>query len=188
MTAVVDGVEMELTVSTIDCLKARGMNQSDIARLFGVSRQAVSWHKHTYNGILTPREQMLGRFPWKVADHHTRASVYRRLRDHTEYVATGGKGMSGDKLSRLRGLYNTLWENNVVVEFDPAIPPQPGFAKFGGWALRPRTAADGDLMIRVNGYTHLDDTNRRVWTMPSRHAPIPALQTKHTQLNVRKEA
>lgn len=156
----------ELSISVIEELKAKGYTQSDIARLYGVTRQAVSWHKHTYNGKLTPRERVLQNFPWQVNALQGRCSAFRRLRDHGEYVATGGKGMSKDKLSRLAGFYTMLRDQNLVLEYDPEIPPIDGFASMGGFALRKRRKSDGDLLLRVNEHTKMSDEGRMIWRFP----------------------
>ncbi len=158
----------ELTVEIIDELKDKGYTQSQIAQMYGVTRQAVSWHKRTYGGRRTPREAILEEhFPWKVSKEQSRCSAFRRLRDHAEYVATDGVGMSKDKLSRLRSFYRKLREDNVVLEYDPNIPPEEGFANKGGFALRPRHGRDGNLMIRVNQYTTLTVEGRRIWLLPT---------------------
>ncbi len=164
-----EGELPELSLAVIEQLKAKGFNQSRIAELYGVSRQAVSWHLRTYNGTRTPRQQVLeANFPWKVSQEHERCSAQRRLREHGEYMATGGKGMSEDKLSRLRGFYKMLRDQNAVLEYDPSIPPIDGFASRGGFALRPRRKKDGDLLIRVNEYTDLSDEGRMIWRFPPR--------------------
>lgn len=157
----------ELTAEMIDELKNKGYNQSEIARMYGVTRQAVSWHKRNYGGRLTPREAILEQhFPWKVSQEQSRCSAFRRLRDHAEYMATGGVGMSDDKLRRLRSFYRTLRDDDVVLEYDPHIPPRKGFAKQGGFALRSRHPRDRDLMIRVNRYTNLTKEGRKIWRLP----------------------
>ena len=46
----------ELTPAVIESLKMKGYSQSDIARMYGVSRQAVSWHKRHYGGRLAQRD------------------------------------------------------------------------------------------------------------------------------------
>jgi hypothetical protein len=159
-------IKPELSISAIEALKAKGHSQSDIARMFGVTRQAVSWHKHTYGGALTPRETVNRTFPWQVIQLHTKASAYRRMRDHGEYMATGGKGMSYDKLSRLRSFYKKLREENLVLEYDPNLPPEPGVALHGGFAYRRRRKSDGDLLIRLNEHTNLSEEGRMVWRFP----------------------
>lgn len=160
----VSGDYPKLTIAAIEGLKAKGYSQSDIARMFGVTRQAVSWHKQHYGGKLTPRELVLQHFPWLLPVDVGCASAVRRLRDHGEYVATGGMGMSADKLARLRGFYEKL--RSSVLEYDPAIPPEEGVSLAGGIAFRERRPDDGDLLIRVNEYTHLSDQGRMIWRFP----------------------
>ena len=82
------------------------------------------------------------------------------------HVATGGKGMSESKLKRLRGFYKILVEQDVVLEFDPELPPIPGVANKGGFAYRPRERRDGDLIIRVNEHTTLTPEGRLIWCLP----------------------
>jgi len=72
--------------------------------------------------------------------------------------------MAPVKLSRLRTFYAKLRDN--VVEFDPVLPPEPGFANRGGFALRVRVDADGDLLIRVNEHTNLTEKGRTIWRLP----------------------
>ena len=158
--------ELKLSLSIVEDLKGKGYNQSEIAEMFGKTRQYVSWIKHTYGGRMTPREIVLKAWPWKVSTWQSQTSPYRRMRDHGEYIATGGKGMSADKLNRLRAFYQKLHEEDLVVEFDPAIPPTPGVSNKGGWAFRRRLPQDGDLLIRVNEHTNLTDVGRRIWRFP----------------------
>jgi hypothetical protein len=155
-----------LTLSAIEALKNKGYNQSEIAEMYGVTKQAVSYHKRKYNGRLTPREMVLEHFPWAVPTEMCQSTQYRRLRDHGEYIATGGVGMSEDQLKRLRSWYRTLRTKKWVVEFDPEIPPQPGVSNKGGFAYRGWNRTDGDLLIRVNDYTFLTEEGKRIWRFP----------------------
>lgn len=159
-------IKPELDLAIIEDLKAKGYSQSEIADMFGVTRQAVSWHKRTYSGSLSPRERVLQNFPWHVSSVQGQCSAYRRLRDHGEYVATGGVGMSQDKLKRLRAFYRQVRKDNVVLEYDPDLPPQPGFAIKGGFMFRLRHEQDGDLLIRVNQHTNLTDEGQLIWRLP----------------------
>jgi DNA-binding XRE family transcriptional regulator len=155
----------ELTLSVIEDLKRQGYTQSDIARMFGVTRQAVSWHKQTYNGRLTPREEVLKHFPWDVPALMAQTGPYRYMRDHAEYMATGGKGMGKVKLERCRALYRKI-SQGLVLEFDPGIPVTPGVSNTGGFAWRERRPTDGDLIIRVNDHTTLTDEGKLLWRLP----------------------
>jgi len=157
----------KLSLGIIEALKNKGLSQSEIARMYGVTRQYVSWIKHTYGGRLTPRERILKEFPFKVPVQFANTAPYKRLRDHGEFVATGGIGMSHDKISRLRGWYKKLREENLVVEFDPNLPPEPGVSYAGGWAYRKRRKSDGNLLIRVNSHTNLSEEGEAIWRFPN---------------------
>lgn len=154
-----------LTASIIETLRRKGFTQSQIAEMFGVTRQYVSWVRQNYDGVTpTPREDVMQHFPFKGAIFHD--STYdRRLRDHLEYQVTGGDGMSADKLRRLRSFYNKLQSENLVVEFDPDTPAEDG-NKPGGYTLRPREKSDGDLIIRVNEHTELTAAGQVLWRFP----------------------
>jgi hypothetical protein len=156
----------KLSLSLVEALKNKGFNQSEIAEMYGVTRQYVSWIKHTYGGRLTPREIVLQHFPFVVPTDMGNTSPFKRLRDHGEYVATGGVGMSEDKLERLRAFYRKLRDGNLVVEFDPTLPPEEGVSNKGGWAYRRRLKRDRDLLIRVNEYTFLTEEGERIWRFP----------------------
>ena len=83
-----------------------------------------------------------------------------------EHVATGGAGMNADKLGRLATFHRRL-RGGLVLEFDPALPPEPDVSNQGGWRYLPREAADGYLLIRVNEHTMLTDEGRRIWRLPA---------------------
>lgn len=156
----------KLTLSIVEALKNKGLNQSEIAEMFGVTRQYVSWIKQTYGGRLTPRERVLKHFPFKVPAQLTNAMPYKRLRDHAEFVETWGVGMSPDKRRRLRSFYRKLRDNNFVIEYDPSLPPEPGVSSVGGWAFRDRLPSDEDLLVRVNEHTNITEEGRSIWCLP----------------------
>jgi hypothetical protein len=74
--------------------------------------------------------------------------------------------MSQDKLKRLRAFYGKLRDGNLVVEFDPNLPPIPRVSSKGGWTFRDRVPGDGDLLTRVNEFTNLTDKGRGIWRLP----------------------
>lgn len=157
----------KLSLAVVEDLKRKGFNQSEIAEMYGVTRQYVSWIKKTYGGTLTPREQVLQAWPFVVSQPQGQTAPFKRLRDYGEWVATGGKGMSPDKLDRLRGFVRMLREENLVVEYDPEIPPIDGVSgTSGGWAYRKRRKSDKDLLVRVNEHTHMTDEGRQIWRLP----------------------
>lgn len=155
-----------VTPSVIDRHRKAGMSQRSIAATYGVTDKHVSWVKQTYGGVsLTPREQVQQHYPWVAGVRFNGASTEKRMRDHAEYMATGGKGMSEDKLRRLAAFYRKLMDQNLVVEFDPDIPPSDG-NKHGGFAFRTRKPSDGELIIRANKHTRITDEGLRLWTLP----------------------
>lgn len=158
--------ETGLSLAVVEDLKRKGFSQSQIAEMYGVTRQYISWIKHYYGGKLTPRETVLLNFPFHVPSELGQTSPFKRLRDHGEYFATGGAGMSEDRLGRLRSWYAKLRDERLVVEYDPTIPPIPGVSNKGGWAYRKRLKADGDLLIRINDYTDLTDQGLMIWRFP----------------------
>jgi hypothetical protein len=161
-----------LALSVIEELRRKGYNQSEIAEMHGVSRQAVSWHKIVYGGFMTTRQIVNKAWPWKTTVPHSKASAYQRLRDLGEYQATGGHGMSEDKLKRLKSWLNFMRDNNFVLEFDPELPPEPGVSPYGGFAYRKRKASDGDLLIRVNKHTEMSEEGHMIWCFPPRDPKV----------------
>ena len=57
-----------LSLAVIEELKTKGYSQSQIAAMYGVTRQAVSWHKQTYGGRPTEREAVLVHFTLEGID------------------------------------------------------------------------------------------------------------------------
>ncbi|AMO61688.1 Uncharacterised protein [Mycolicibacterium phlei] len=156
-----------LTAKRIEELRAKGYNQSQIAEMHGVTRQAVSWHKVVYNGFLTTRQLAQRAWPWETTNTHGKSSAYQRLRDHGEFMLSGGfTSMSENKQRLLKSWWRRLRDDDVVLEFDPAIEPYRGMGG-GGFRYVPRTAADGDLLIRVNEHTTLTAEGERIWCWPA---------------------
>ncbi|ARQ94637.1 immunity repressor [Mycobacterium phage Journey13] len=155
-----------LTLSVIEDLRRKGYNQSEIAEIFGVTRQAVSWHKKTYGGQLTTRQIVQQAWPWDTNRLHSKSKAYQRLRDHGEYMRVGSfRTMSEDKRKRLVSWWKMLRDNNWVLEFDPSIEPYEGMAG-GGFRYVPREERDDDLLIRVNEHTNLTDEGELIWSWP----------------------
>ncbi|AXH46809.1 immunity repressor [Mycobacterium phage Acolyte] len=156
-----------LLPSVIEELRRKGYNQSQIAEMHGVTRQAVSWQKKTYGGRLTTRQIVQQAWPWQTTKAHGKSKAYQRLRDHGEYMRVGDfSTMSEDKKKRLLSWWKMLRDKDVVLEFDPNLPPEPGVAPHGGFRYVPRKASDDDLLIRVNKYTNLTEQGEMIWCWP----------------------
>ncbi|AEK07735.1 immunity repressor [Mycobacterium phage MarQuardt] len=159
-----------LSLAVVEDLKNKGFNQSEIAEMYGVTRQYVSWIKHTYGGRLTPREEVLKEFPFDVPRNMGQTSPFKRLRDHGEYVATGGVGMPDEKLKRLRSFYRKLRDEGLVLEFDPDIPPIDGVSAQGGWRYVEATPEEREsgILIRENEHSRITQKGRMIWRFPPR--------------------
>ncbi|CAM4518915.1 XRE family transcriptional regulator [Nocardia ninae] len=165
MNTVIDGLSAEVVQALVD----KGEGFAAIARRFGYTRQYVQQFA-ARNGISlpkTPRRMVGEEFPWKVPSAMQRTPPYRRMRDHGEFMATGGEGMSDEKKSRLRSWYAMLRKYNYVLEFDPKLPPTVGVSPAGGFAYRPREERDGKkLLIRLNEHTRLTSDGKKIWVFP----------------------
>lgn len=155
-----------LTPSIINALKAKNWSQARIARAYNVTPQYVSWIKSHYGGIIeSPSETAKTLWPWKVESRFHWSSVNARLRDHLKFAAGKSEDISEERWVLLQNFYKRLREGDLVVEYDPNIPPSEGIST-GGWAFRPRLESDDDLIIRVNEYTNLSDEGEFVWVLP----------------------
>nr|AAP57959.1 temperature-sensitive repressor protein cIts [Mycobacterium phage L1cIts391] len=155
-----------LTLSEIEDLRRKGFNQTEIAELYGVTRQAVSWHKKTYGGRLTTRQIVQQNWPWDTRKPHDKSKAFQRLRDHGEYMRVGSfRTMSEDKKKRLLSWWKMLRDDDLVLEFDPSIELYEGMAG-GGFRYVPRGIEDDDLLIRVNEHTNLTAEGELLWSWP----------------------
>ncbi|RKT84325.1 hypothetical protein SAMN05421805_103252 [Saccharopolyspora antimicrobica] len=169
----ITAAEIEAYKRKINPKTGKKYTQNEIAAIAGVSRQRISQIKlASGNYSKTPRERVLEHYPWKTGAKFQPASPNRRLRDHAEYMATGGAGMSDDKLARLLGFYRFLEEGDLVIEFDPGIPPAEGVSSTGGFAYRSRKPSDGNLMIRVNEHTELTPEGVDLWVIPDKKPQV----------------
>ncbi|AOT24994.1 immunity repressor [Mycobacterium phage Kalpine] len=164
-----------LTLSSIEDYTRKGYNYQQIGDMHGVTRQAVEWHVKTYGGRLNTRQQAKALWPFETISKHSRSKVFQSLRDHGEYMRQlSFRGFSEEKKKRLISFWRRMWDQNVVLEFDPSIPPGPGMAG-GGFRFVPREERDDDLLIRVNQHVRpevLDEDGtlnaqaELLWTWP----------------------
>ena len=167
--------EIEAYKRRINPVTGKKYTQNEIAAIAGVSRQRISQIKRSSGSYSkTPRERVLEHYPWKTGERFHNAWINRRMRDHAEYMATGGKGMDSLKLQELRWFYDKLERENVVIEFDPNISGEAD--SVGGFAYRPRKSSDGDLMIRVNEHTKLTAEGMALWVIPEHKPQVRAVE------------
>lgn len=160
-------------VPKLEKLRNQGMTYREIGLELNVSHQTVSnFIKANAPHLLTARQVVSQHFPWRggsdgVTTEMQKASVYKRMRDFGEWAETNGEGMSAEKLRRLRTWLSYLRRNNVVLEFDPTIPPIDGISPHGGFAYRERVESDGRLLFRVNRWTiEMTPEMYSIWELP----------------------
>lgn len=156
----------KLTMGILIDAHNMGINQRELADALQITEQWVSKFRYTYGpGWQTPRELAKQTFPWSVPAQFQQTYLHKMMRNHAEFMATGGKGMAKYKLDKLRGFYKRLERQNLVVEFDPGIQPSRS-VQTGGWRLTPRLESDGELIIRVNEYTNLTPVSEVIYRFP----------------------
>ena len=165
--------ESKLTPEIVDELlqrenpgTGRPYTQSEIARMFGVSRQYVSKLRKIGGVYRSKREKIMDdHWPWQQVPVEQQLALYHVLRAHLEYIATRGEYMQEWKLQQLGAFYDRLEENGWIVEHRPDIPPNK-YAEYGGFRYTKRKPSDGKLIIRQNWITNLSDADRVVWRIP----------------------
>lgn len=155
-----------LTAAIVDSLmKTEKKTVSQIAKEYGVSVAYVSYLRRNFGKYRTRKERALDALPWDdVSPQHKRSQVFENLRNHLYYVAVGPKDMSERQLKRLGTWYDRL-EGYVVVR-DPDQGPSFDDA-YGGWRYADRTPRDGDLILREDENTKINDADRMLWRIPA---------------------
>lgn len=165
--------ESHITAGLVEAMLNKGMNQTQVADELGVTKQRISNVLRSSSiHELSQRQKANEAFPWKPGKYYNKSQSDRKLRDHAEYMVSGGRDMSRDKLYRLQGFYRKLEQENLVVEFHPDIPPTKG-NPMGGYAYRERKDSDGDLIIRVNELARLTPENIDIWRWPPKYPELP---------------
>jgi hypothetical protein len=153
----------------LELMNTYNLTPTQVARALGCSRQLVNYHlKHApgpeWASPATVARESLESVVDIQNDLHKKDPPYRRLADHAEYMATGGRGMSHDQLYRLSTWYRRMTTHVLV--YDPSIPPGDGF-RYGGWSYERREDRDGTAMIRVNEWISYDDRALEVFRVPA---------------------
>lgn len=163
-----------MTPQRIDELRRKGMTQNQVAKFFGVSRQAVSKMKHRYGNFTeTPRERILRNYPFQHGGEHNQSVLFRRLKEHGLYIAGGAWALSKAQRRDLNRFYHRLRSQSLIVEYDPNTLPSPG-NKYGGYSLVPRTKDDNpNSLVRKNTHTTITEEAERFgfWNFPPEDPP-----------------
>lgn len=162
-----------LSPASLQYWARKGYSQSAMARRYGTTRQYPSWIVDYYGLERSKRAEALKYFPFKVSAEQGQCAQFKRLRDHLDFVVNHGDGWPYERKRRLGAWYDMLKRENFVVEFDPALPPQPGVCKPGGWTYRNRLHTDADFLIRFNEYADLPEFEKENWRFPKRDPRQP---------------
>ncbi|MFI5776986.1 XRE family transcriptional regulator [Nocardia sp. NPDC051570] len=159
-----------------------GANKMDLSRFAEVAaanvapehREALkasvldfeAWIKEKTRYEPTPAEAVVIHYPWDVAAQFAAAEPNQRMLDHARLLGHGDEGLTGEVKKRLSAWYLRLRDDNLVIEYNPHFPPEPGVSDTGGWAYRHREEQDADLLIRKNGWTRLTEEGQTIWALP----------------------
>lgn len=156
-----------LTSATVQNLLRQGLSGQEIADMYGLTRARVSQIKRQTDGwTKTAFDEAEEYWPLRVPDRFHSCRPYKNLRSHGVYTVDP-TSVNKESLKLLRGFYAHLADFNLIVVYDPDIPPQRRIAT-GGFAYRTREESDGELMIRPNDHTHGLDraTMQDFWRLP----------------------
>lgn len=141
-----------------------GETQADIARAEGVSRQYVS-HLAKKAGWENPFKTMAENIPWDVKSEFGDNTIYKNVRRHGIWQTT--RRLSETDRNQLRSFLQRLELFNVVVDYDPSYPANPGYTNTPGFTYVPREPEDEDYIIRIKPGIRLTHIGRQIWKRPT---------------------
>lgn len=126
-------------------LVQRGWTYREIAEFYGVTESAV--YLRLRNAGLTRKNiSHLKNLPWKVEARHRFAYPMQMLRILGQLRA--GRELSEPKRRMLDRWLEGMRQHNVVLCYDPDMPPNPA-SKPGGFYYSRRRPEDGDSIWRA---------------------------------------
>lgn len=143
------------SIETMLKLRERGMSYDDIAEEYGVTKGAVYLQLRDA-GRTKARPNNRHLMPaGGVKTEHTYAHPAMMLR-------ILGRRERGEAIPPVKGRQLDKWlremkEAGVILEYDPACPPNPASPKTGGWWYETRTPADGDKLVRYRTQADADE-------------------------------
>ncbi|RAV04318.1 hypothetical protein DQP56_00425 [Mycolicibacter senuensis] len=97
-----------------------------------------------------PLDIVRSAFPFDVQPDHQADAFHYALREHGDYVATGGRDWHDDRRRGLRSFYAMLRQENLVITYCPSQ----------GWGYEQRLPKDDDLIVRIEDPT---DEQEIIW-------------------------
>ncbi len=100
-----------------------------------------------------PLDIVRSTFPFDVQPDHQADAFHYAVREHGDYVATGGRDWHEDRRRALRGFYTMLRQENLVITYSP----------LDGWGHQERLLNDEDMIMRIENAT---DEQEMIWRFP----------------------
>lgn len=101
----------------------------------------------------TPLDIVRSSFPFEVQPEHQADAFHYAVREHGDYVATGGRDWPEDRRRALRGFYTMLRQENLIITYSP----------HQGWGYQDRVLNDEDMIVRIENPT---DEQEIIWRFP----------------------
>lgn len=156
-----------LTADVARDLLESGMSQTEVSRIYGVSRQYVHILAKRAGYEPSKRLNLDGLMPWDVDySGHWPNHIFRGMRAHLKTILLPHEG-EGDADKKAReSMFRKLVRYNQVIDFDPSHPAVKGLSNTGGFKYVPRTAEDKDYIVKVKPGVKVNNTFKKLWTMP----------------------
>lgn len=114
----------------------------EIAEMYGVTVGAVYQQLRYIPGVVKPRARHHEFIPWTVKTEHMHAYPVTMLRLLARVES--GQTIPDNKRRRLDRWVEEMREKNLVVDYDPQIPPNPASPVYGGFCYRNRRPGDSE--------------------------------------------
>lgn len=100
-----------------------------------------------------PLDIVRSAFPFDVQPEHQADALHYAVREHGDYVATGGRDWHEDRRRALRGFYSMLHQENLIITY----------SELDGWGHQQRLLDDEDMIMRIENPT---DEQEIIWQFP----------------------
>lgn len=127
-------------------LRRQGWTYADIGREYGVTDAAV-YQRLRQARAVTPRASHKDLIPWTVKREHTFAFPVQMLRLLSR--KTKGEVLSPVRERMLNKWFNEVKDADVVIGYDPEMPPNPASPIVGGFYYSKRRESDGASIVRA---------------------------------------
>lgn len=156
-----------LTADVARELLESGMTQSEVGKVYGVSRQYVHILAKRAGYEPSKRLNLEGLMPWdEDFSLHWANHVFRGLRAHLKTILLPHEEETIADTRARESLFRKLVRYNQVVDFDPAYKPIKGLSSTGGFKFVPRTTEDKNYIVKIKDGMEETPKFKKLWTMP----------------------